>query len=152
MQVSSAPDPPESEVAKQLPNSVAKKQALAMSEDKARKRIGTILVFSSLGVLVKDDTGLEVKVTLFIDDTNGVPVNGRIRARDRDGTLAAPDVKRLLGTAAQQEHRSFAPKLHVKGLASAWMPQHRDGPVFKNTTGTFGVASAAYWRPRFEGA
>ena len=81
-------------VEKELDASVIAGKALKMSESEARARFGPDLVVASLGALVKDGAGDDVKIRLLYDGTHGVQVNERIRVRDRDRMPSAPDVKR----------------------------------------------------------
>ena len=68
----------------QLVDSVTKDQAVATTEMEARRRYGDELVVAALGVQIKDDEGLELKVRVMFDGTTGIPVKGRIRVRDQD--------------------------------------------------------------------
>ena len=96
---------------------------------------------------------------LLFDGTHGVPVNSSIRVRDQDKGPAAPDVKCVLRQLASQPGRKFGFKVDVKD-AHRLIPvspedwhllacrSERGSHVYVNTTGTFGVASAAYWWSR----
>ena len=71
--------------------------ALEMTEEEARNKLGTDLVVASLGAQVKEEQGDEVKLRLLFDGTHGVPVNERIRVRERGRVPSAPDIKKVLG-------------------------------------------------------
>ena len=112
--------------------------------------------YRSVGVQIKDDKGPELKVRLLFDGTNGVPINERIRVRDHDRTPAAPDIKRIIREIDRQQARPFGLKTDVKDAhrlipiaPSDWhllgCRSVEGGSVYINKTGTFGVASAAYW-------
>ena len=150
-------------VERELQASVEKGHALAMSEAAARDRFGEALVLASLGAQVKDDSGPQVVVRVLFDGTHGVSVNSRIRVRDQVRTPAAPDVKRYLRQISQQTAPPLGFKIDVKDAHRLIPVDERDwhllgcrsregGPVFINTTGTFGVSSAAYWWGRLAGA
>ena len=96
---------------------------------------------------------------MLFDGTHGVPVNQNIWVRDQDRSPAAPDVKRVLRQLAKRQGRKFGFKVDVKDAHRlipvspldwhllAWRSTC-SGDVYVNTTGTFGVASAAYWWSR----
>ena len=98
------------------------------------------------------DTG-DLKVRLLFDGTHGVPV------RDQDRAPAAPDLKRVLRQLANQEGPKFGFKVDVSD-AHRLIPikpcdwhllayrSEKGKDIYINTTGTFGVASAAYWWSR----
>ena len=137
--------------------SVDKGLAIVMSEEEARARYGDELVIASLGAQVKDSTGREIVVRLLFHGTHGILVNGRIRVRDQDWTPAAPDIKRILREIDAAGQPAFALKIDVVPIAEEdWdLLGCRSGegkPVYINTTGTFGVASAGYWWGRLAGA
>ena len=79
--------------------------------------------------------------------------------RDQDKSPAAPDVKRVLRELASEAGPKFGFKVDIKD-AHRLVPvspqdwhllrcrSSRGGKVYINTTGTFGVASAAYWWSR----
>ena len=148
-------------VKEQLELSVAKGHAMKLTEEEARKKYGNSLVVASLGAQVKNgakETG-DLTVRLLFDGTHGVPVNAGIRVRDQDRSPAAPDIKRVLRQLANHSGPKFGFKVDVKDA-------HRLIPIkpcdwhllccrcevgkeiYVNKTGTFGVASAAYWWSR----
>ena len=148
-------------VEEQLEQSVHKGQALRLTESEARRKYGNRLVVASLGAQWKSgakESG-DLVVRLLFDGTHGVPVNSSIRVRDQDKGPAAPDVKRVLRQLASQPGRKFGFKVDVKD-AHRLIPispedwhllacrSERSKHVYVNTTGTFGVASAAYWWSR----
>ena len=85
-----------------------------------------------------------------------VPANSSIRVRDQDKGPAAPDVQLVLRQLASKLGRKFGFKVDVKD-AHRLIPtspedwhllacrSERGKHVYVNMTGTFGVASAAYW-------
>ena len=97
-----------------------------------------------------------LKIRMLFDGTHGVPLNQNIRVRDPERSPAAPDVKRVLRQRAKQPGRKFGFKVDVKDAHRLIPVSPRDwhvqacrhtcsGDVFVNTTGTFGVTSAASW-------
>ena len=148
-------------VEEQLVASVKNGQAFRLTEKEARDRYGNKLVVAALGAQVKSgsqDTG-DLKIRMLFDGTHGVPVNQNIRVRDQDRSPAAPDVKRVLRQLAKQQGRKFGFKVDVKDAHRLIPVSPLDwhllacrgtcsGDVYVNTTGTFGVASAAYWWSR----
>ena len=141
--------------------SVQKGQGLKLSETEARRKFGRKLVVASLGAQWKSgakESGDLVGRLLF-DGTHGVPVNSSVRVRDQDRGPAAQDVKRVLRELASRPRRKFGFKVNVKD-AHRLIPvnpedwhlvacrSERGKHVYVNETGTFGVASAAYWWSR----
>ena len=150
-------------VEKELRASVASNMALEMSEAEARERFGNKLVVASLGAIVKDGEGENLRIRLLYDGSHGVPVNDNIRVRDRDQMPAAPDIKRVLRQVHAEGGVPVGVKLDIKG-AHRLIPiapcdwhllgcrSHEGRSIFINRTGTFGVASAACWWGRLAGA
>ena len=101
----------------------------------------------------------DLTIMLLFDGTHGVPVNKGIRARDQDKSPAAQDIKRFLHELADHSGPKFGFKVDVKD-AHRLVPvspqdchlracrSEKTKQVFVNMTGTFGVASAAYWWSR----
>ena len=151
------------EVERELRESVKLGFALEMTEVEARNKLGTGLVVASLGAQVKELQGDQVKLRLLFDGTHGVPVNERIRVCDRDRMPSAPDIKKVLRCVAQEKGVLVGIKLDVKN-AHRLVPiapcdwhllccrARKGGPLFVNRSGTFGVASAAYWWGRLAAA
>ena len=145
-------------VEEQLELSVQKRQAFRLTEDEAPKKYGRKLVIASLGAQVKSGTkeAGDLTIRLLFDGTHGVPINKGIRVRDQDRGPAAPDIKRVLIQQASQSGPKFGFKLDVKD-AHRLIPikpcdwhllacrSEKSKNVYVNTSGTFGVASAAYW-------
>ena len=86
-------------------------------------------------------------------------VNRRPRIRDQERSSFASDIKRLMREKSQLNQRSFSLTADVSE-AHRQVPIHpsdwhmlgcrvrNGGPVFVNTVGTFGVASASYYWSR----
>ena len=134
---------------------------MRMTETEARKKYGSNLVVAALGAQVKSgalESG-DLVVRLLFDGTHGVPVNRNIRVRDQDKAPAAPDVKHVVRQLAQRAGRKCGFKVDVKD-AHRLIPidptdwhllacRNKQGDkLYINVTGTFGVASAAYWWSR----
>ena len=108
--------------------------------------------------MVAKDTE-DLKIRLLFDGTHGVPVNKNIRVRDQDRAPAAPDLKRVLRELASQAGPKFGFKVDVTD-AHRLTPikpcdwhllacrSEKGKNVYVNTSGTFGVASAACWWSR----
>ena len=143
-------------VEKELRALVASNMALEMSEAEAHEKFGNKLVVASLGAMVKDGEGENLRIRLQYDGSHGVPVNDNIRVRDRDQVPAAPDIKRVLRQVHVEGGVPVGVKLDVIGahhlVPIAPCDWHLLGCIFINRTGTFGVASAAYWWGRLAGA
>ena len=153
----------EEAVEKQLRESVDKHQAITLSDEEANRCHGSKLVIASLGAMIKDDSGPDLKIRLLFDGTHGVSINTLIRVRDQDRTPAAPDVRRLLRERAKASGCPFGLKIDVKHAhrlvpiaQQDWhllsCPSGPGRPLYVNTTKTFRVASAAYWWGRLAGA
>ena len=132
-----------------------------MTESGARRKYGSKLVGASLGAQVKSGAKKsgDLVVRLLFDGTHGGPVNSSIKVRDQDKGPAAPDVKRVLRQLASQLESQFGFRLDVKD--AHWLipispddwhllacRSEKGKHVYMNTTGTLGVASAAYWWSR----
>ena len=111
---------------------------------------------ASLGAQVKEEQGDVVKLRLLFDGTHGVPVNERIRVRDRHRMPYAPDIKTVLRCVVPEDGVPEGIKLDVKN-AHRLVPiapcdwhllccrARKGGPQFVNRSGTFGVASGNWW-------
>ena len=148
-------------VKEQLEISVVRGQALKFTEEEARKNCGESLVVASFGAQVKngEKETRDLTVRLLFDGTHGVPVNAGIRVRDQDRSPAAPDIKRVLRQLANHNGPKFGSKVDVKDAQRlipikpcGWHLQacrcEIGNEVYINKTGTFGVASAAFWWSR----
>ena len=148
-------------VESQLELSVEKGQAFKLTEHEAREKYGDRFVVAALGAQVKSgskETG-DLTIRLLFDGTHGVPVNKGIRVRDQDKSPAAQDIKRVLRELAEHSGPKFGFKVDVKD-AHRLIPispqdwhllacrSEKTKQVYINMTGTFGVASAAYWWSR----
>ena len=104
------------------------------------------------------ETG-DLKIRLLFDGTREVPVNKYIRVRDQDRAPAAPDLKRVLRQLASHVGPKFGFKVDVTD-AHRLIPikpcdchllacrSEKGKNVYVNTSGPFGVASAADWWSR----
>ena len=145
----------------QLELSVTKGQAFKLTEKGAREKYGDRLVVAALGAQAKSGSkdSSDLTIRLLFSRTHGVPVNKGIRVRDQDKSPAAQDIKRVLRELAESHGPKFGFKVDVKG-AHRLIPispqdwhllacrSEKTKEVYINMTGTFGVASAAYWWSR----
>ena len=103
-----------------------------------------------------DDAG-EISVRVLFDGTFGVPAYDRIKVRDQDCCPVAVDIKRALREQAAYSAANFGLTANVKEAHRLIAVNEQDwkflgcravmgGDVFINKVGTFGIASAAYWR------
>ena len=140
---------------------LTKGQAFKLTEEEARERYGDRLVLAALGAQVKSGSkdSSDLTIRLLFDGTHGVPVNKGIRVRDQDKSPAAQDIKRVLRELAESHGPKFGFKVDVKDAHRLIPISPRDWhllacrsektrEVYINTTGTFGVANAAYWWSR----
>ncbi len=150
------------EITRQLEESVAKGQALRMTEQEVKEKWPDAAV-SSLGALTKQSADGTTKVRILMDGTYGVHVNDRIRVRDKDRGPGAPDIKRLLRAQSRRSRPTLGLAVDVADAhrliqvrPEDWRFQvcraHVDGPLYAFTCGVFGIASIAYWWGRVAGA
>ena len=115
---------------------------------------------AALGAQVKSGSKdpSDLTIRLLFDGTHGVPVNKGIRVLDQDKSPTARDIKRVREL-AESHGSKFGFKVDVKD-AHRLIPispedwhrlacrSEKTKEVYINMTGTFRVASAAYWWSR----
>ena len=126
------------------------------TEEDARKRFGDRLYVSSLAVI--DEI---TKVRVVHDATHGVALNHRIKVRDQVRYPSAGEVKTILEERRARGQKGFAiladaSKAHRRVLVHPrdWGLlgcRVRDGFVWVNKVGTYGVGSAGYFWSRLAG-
>ena len=129
----------------------------ALSLEEAQARYGDRLYISSLAVI---DEGTKIRVVH--DATHGVHLNNRIKVLDQVRYPGAGEVQELLRERRGEGRRGFAllgdaSKAHrrVQIVPRDWGLQAcrvRDGRVWLNRVGTYGVGSAGYYWTRLGGA
>ena len=134
---------------------VRKGWILRMAKKEAEEKFGGDLQLASLGAVPKDPSWEEVRVVH--DGTHGISVNTEIRQPNRmpfpqfDDVEAAigalkelrPVRKMLMAFDIKAAHRLIPVQEEDWGLQSFRL--EKEGEVFVNMVGTFGVASAAFW-------
>ena len=133
-------------------------QVLKLTTQEARQRFPNVTI-ASLGANRKDKPGGVVSARVLFDGTNGIAVNSRTRIRDQERAPVAADLKRSMREKASRGLRTFALTADVSEAHRQVPIAERDwhllrcgvvdnGPVYINTVGTFGVASASYYWSR----
>ena len=136
-----------------------------MTEEEAKARYGERLAVAALGAVPKELGSSTVR--LIHDGTYSVPVNGRIKVRDRLRFPLIDDATAILNVVHQEAiegtgkirgqllydvkgaHRLLPVRQEDWGLQAFRMPGALDqGMVYLRKRGTFGIASAAYWWQR----
>ena len=99
-----------------LKNQIAKKQALYMSLDAARRKLGKGIAVASLGAVRKgtNDDGTPVARVVF-DGTHGVNINQATEVRDQGAAPGAPDVKRAMKDTADVQAALFGLVVDIEG-------------------------------------
>ena len=142
------------EVQAVLDDQSARGQALKFSEEEARAKFPNLVV-GALGAQQKDKPGGEITARVLFDGTNGIMVNRRTQIRDRERAPIAADIKRVMRERARRGEKTFALTADVSEAHRQIPIDPQDwhllgcqiepgGPVYVNTVGTFGVASASY--------
>ena len=132
-----------------------------MSKEEAERKFGDELQIASLGAVPKDPQWSDVRVVH--DGTHGIQVNSRISQPNRmefpqfddlQSVLRAfqldePRPKMLCAFDIKSAHRLIPIQPEDWGLLAFRLEE--SGPVYCNTVGTFGVASASFWWGRVAG-
>ena len=132
-----------------------------MSREEAERRFGDELQIASLGAVPKDQQWSDVRVVH--DGTHGIQVNSRISQPNRmefpqfddlqsvmrSFQLDEPSPKMLCAFDIKSAHRLIPVQPEDWGLLAFRLEE--GGPIYCNTVGTFGVASASFWWGRVSG-
>ena len=132
-----------------------------MSREEAERRFGDELQIASLGAAPKDQQWSDVRVVH--DGTHGIQVNSRISQPNRmefpqfddlqsvmrSFQLDEPSPKMLCAFDIKSAHRLIPVQPEDWGLLAFRLEE--GGPIYCNTVGTFGVASASFWWGRVSG-
>ena len=107
--------------------------------------------------LVPRTTLLElITAQVLFDGTHGIAVNHRTRIRDQERGSIAADVKRIMREESKSGEATFEAHRQIPISRQDWhlldCQVQPGGDVFVNTVGTFGVASASYYRSRVASA
>ena len=163
---SSARDRPEV-LEKQFQDEIAENFMIKVTFRDAKAKYGNDLLLAALGALEKKLGSNKWRV--IFDATHGVLVNFKIKVRDRLRFPAVQDLMAVVSEIAQEADFHFALYFDVHA-AHRLLPVKEcdwgfqactlvdladiqdDSPVYLNTVGTFGVASAAYWWQRLGSA
>ncbi|CAE8725125.1 unnamed protein product [Polarella glacialis] len=136
--------------------------ALRMEKKVAKEKYGDWLTVAALGAIVKEPGSEEVRI--LYDGTNKVGTNNRIRVMDRMRVPGIGDLDAMLRQARDDEgaprlgmvfdiakaHRLIPVREEDWGLQAFALDDDPDH-LYLYTTGTFGIASAAYWWSRVSG-
>ena len=127
---------------------------IEMTDGEAKERYGENLFVAALGVV--EEPG---KIRVVHDGSNAVHVNHRIRPKDQTRSPGAGELRRLLREKSSGQAKLFSlagdvSKAHrrIKVRPQDWGFQAcrvKPGKVWVNCVGTYGMASAAYYWPRF---
>jgi hypothetical protein len=123
---------------------------IAMDEEVARREFGENFLVAALGAIEKGDGSFRV----IHDGTHGVGVNPRIKILDQQRCPTAAELRlalRKMPTARfslaadiKRAHRLVKVRREDWGFQACKVDSQAGGPVYLNTVGTFGIASAAY--------
>ena len=134
-------------------------QIITVTEAEAKNRFPN-LVIASLGAQRKEKPGGKITARVLIDGTHFLCVNSKTRLTDQERAPTAADLKRATREKAKIDELTFALTAEITE-AHPQVPIHPDDwhllgcrvvPVFVNTVGTFGVASASYFWSRVAAA
>ena len=117
---------------------------------------------AALAVLVEDE--LSGKKRVIHDGTHGVGVNNRIRCSDKVRMPGPREKRRILEELSEEKevvmalvgdfekaHRRFLYQESERGFLACRV-NDKDGFVYINNVGTFGIGSTPYWWARISGA
>ncbi|CAE8719608.1 unnamed protein product [Polarella glacialis] len=150
------------DVRRQVDLDVKAGAALRMEKKVAKEKYGDRLTVAALGAIVKEPGSEEVRI--LYDGTNKVGTNNRIRVMDRMRFPGIGDLDAMLRQARDDEgaprlgmvfdiakaHRLIPVREEDWGLQAFALDDDPDH-LYLYTTGTFGIASAAYWWSRVSG-
>ncbi len=148
-------------VKKHIEEDIRKGWIVSMSQEEAERRYGDELQIASLGAVPKDQQWSDVRVVH--DGTHGIQVNSRISQPNkmefpqfddlhsvlRSFQLDDPSPKMLCAFDIKSAHRLIPIQPEDWGLLAFRLEE--SGPIYCNTVGTFGVASASFWWGRVAG-
>ena len=149
------------QVEEELKLGTIKKMTLKEAQDK----YGSRLAVAALGAVPKEVGSSRVRV--IYDGTYSVDVNRRIRVRDRLRFPLVDDASAVLAAVEEQVEKEETSKVRLSvvydvarahklipvhpddwGSQAFRMPGGAEDEIYVHTRGTFGIASAAYWRGR----
>ena len=146
------------EIEKQFKEEEAEGLMIEVEDGEARREYGDKLVVAALGALQKSDTSFRV----IFDGTHGIKVNPRIHPRDQLRMPGMAEQSVILGLCrarggvhfgltgdVKKAHRRCRIRRQDQGYQACRI---RDGSVWINGVGTFGIGSAAYWWGRLAAA
>ena len=142
-------------------NQAERVQVLKYTEQEAREKLESVRAF--LGAIRKDKLRGIVTAQLWFHATHGIAVNTRTSIRDQERAPIAADLNRAMREKSEQEEKTFALTADVSEVhrevsiaPEDWHMfafQVQEGPtLLVNTVGTFGMASASYYRSRVAAA